>query len=75
MGCQPESAAVRLDQGQEMSLTTSRFLAPDGAPFGVNGLTPDRAFEGDDVTSLMALCADTKSTGPSSPSTATGSSR
>ena len=51
---------VRLDQGHLLFLTTGRFLAPDGSLFGVNGLTPDRAYEGDDVASLMAPCADTK---------------
>jgi hypothetical protein len=41
-----------------------RFLAPNGSPFGLKGSTPDRAFEGDDVGSLMAPCPDTPSTGP-----------
>jgi C-terminal processing protease CtpA/Prc len=49
---------VRLDQAYLLFLTTGRFLAPDGAPFGVHGLIPDRAYEGDDVDSLMAPCAD-----------------
>jgi hypothetical protein len=49
---------ARLDQQHLLFLTTGRFLAPDGSPFGVNGLTPDRAFEGDDVGSLMAPCAE-----------------
>jgi hypothetical protein len=55
---------ARLDQQHLLFLTTGRFLAPDGSPFGVHGLTPDRAFEGDDVSSLMAPCADTRSPGP-----------
>ena len=55
---------VRLDQAYLLFLTTGRFLAPDGSPFGVHGLTPDRAYEGDDVASLMEPCADTKSPGP-----------
>ena len=55
---------VRLDQAHLLFLTTGRFLAPDGSPFGVHGLMPDRAYEGDDVSSLMAPCADTKSLGP-----------
>ena len=50
---------VRLDQSYLLFLTTGRFLAPDGSPFGIHGLTPDRAYEGDDVTSLMTPCADT----------------
>jgi carboxyl-terminal processing protease len=50
---------VRLDQAHLLFLTTGRFLAPDGSPFGIHGLTPDRAYEGDDVTSLMTPCADT----------------
>jgi len=32
--------------GPSPVLTTGRFLAPDGSPFGVHGLTPDRAYEG-----------------------------
>ncbi len=55
---------VRLDQAHLLFLTTGRFLAPDGSPFGVQGLTPDRAYEGGDVGSLMAPCADTKPPGP-----------
>ena len=55
---------VRLDQAYLLFLTTGRFLAPDGSPFGVHGLTPDRAYEGDDVVSLMAPCADTTPPGP-----------
>ena len=50
---------VRLDQAYLLFLTTGRFLAPDGSPFGVHGLMPDRAYEGDDVVSLMAPCAGT----------------
>lgn len=50
---------VRLDQDHLLFLTTGRFLAPDGAPFGVNGLTPDRVYEGEATASLMAPCADT----------------
>ena len=56
--------AVRLDQAHLLFLTTGRFLAPDGSPFGVNGLTPDRDYEGDDVATLMAPCADTRPTEP-----------
>jgi C-terminal peptidase prc len=52
---------VRLDQDHLLFLTTGRFLAPDGLPFGVNGLTPDRVYEGDDAASLMAPCTDTTS--------------
>jgi C-terminal peptidase prc len=55
---------ARLDQQHLLFLTTGQFLAPDGSPFAVNGLTPDRADEGDDVDSLMAPCADTRPTGP-----------
>ena len=55
---------VRLDQAHLLFLTTGRFLAPDGSPFGDYGLTPDRAYEGDDVVSLMAPCADITPTGP-----------
>ncbi len=55
--------AVRLDQAHLLFLTTGRFLAPDGSPFGVNGLTPNRDDEGDDTIGLMAPCADTKPTG------------
>jgi len=55
---------VRLDQSYLLFLTTGRFLAPDGSPFSVHGLMPDRAYEGDDITSLMAPCADTTPTGP-----------
>jgi hypothetical protein len=55
---------ARLDQQQLLFLTTGRFLAPDGSPFGINGLTPDRDYEGDDAASLMAPCADTKPTRP-----------
>lgn len=54
---------VRLDQGHLLFLTTGRFLAPDGSPFGVNGLTPDRAYEGDDAAGLMTPCADTRPPG------------
>ena len=55
---------VRLDQGHLLFLTTGRFLAPDGSPFGVNGLTPDRAYEGDDGANLITPCADTNPPGP-----------
>jgi hypothetical protein len=51
---------ARLDQQHLLFLTTGRFLAPDGSSFGVHGLTPDRAFEGDGVGSLMAPCTDTQ---------------
>jgi C-terminal processing protease CtpA/Prc len=50
---------VRLDQDHLLFLTTGRFLSPDGSPFGVNGLIPDRVYEGDDMASLMTPCADT----------------
>jgi carboxyl-terminal processing protease len=55
---------VRLDQAHLLFLTTGRFLAPDGSPFGVHGLMPDRVYEDNDVVSLMAPCADTTPTGP-----------
>jgi hypothetical protein len=55
---------VRLDQAHLLFLTTGRFLAPDGSPFGVHGLMPDRPYEGDDVFSLMAPCANTTPSGP-----------
>jgi len=55
---------VRLDQAHLLFLTTGRFLAPDGSPFGVHGLMPDRPYEGDDVASLMAPCANTTPSGP-----------
>jgi hypothetical protein len=55
---------VRLDQAHLLFLTTGRFLAPDGSPFGVHGLMPDRAYEGDDVVSLMAPCPATTPTEP-----------
>jgi C-terminal peptidase prc len=51
--------AMRLDQGHLLFLTTGRFLAPDGSPFGVNGLTPDREYVGNDVVSYLAPCAET----------------
>jgi hypothetical protein len=54
-------SAIRLDQGHLLFLTTGRFLAPNGLPFGVNGLTPNRHYEGDDVLSLMTPCLDTSS--------------
>lgn len=57
-------SAVRLDQAHLLFLTTGRFLAPNGSPFGVNGLTPDRAAEGDDVVSLIEPCVDTKPPAP-----------
>ena len=50
---------TRLDQQHLLFLTSGRFLAPDGTPFGGNGLIPDRPFEGDDVGGLMAPCAKT----------------
>jgi Peptidase family S41 len=55
---------VRLDQAHLLFLTTGRFLAPNGSPFGAHGLTPDRAYEGGDVISLMVPCTDTTPTGP-----------
>ena len=53
-------SAIRLDQGHLLFLTTGRFLAPNGLPFGVNGLTPDREHNGDEALSLMTPCTDTK---------------
>jgi C-terminal peptidase prc len=50
-------SAIRLDQRHLLLLTTGRFLAPDGEPFGVNGLIPDRAHTGDDIVRLMTPCA------------------
>jgi Peptidase family S41 len=64
LGKRTVQRVARLDQQHLLFLTTGRFLAPDGSPFGVSGLTPDRAFDGDDLGSLMAPCADTLSTGP-----------
>jgi len=55
---------VRLDQAHLLFLTTGRFLAPDGSPFGDHGLMPDRPYEGDDIASLMAPCANTTPSGP-----------
>ena len=55
---------ARLDQQHLLFLTTGRFLASDGTPFGVNGLMPDRAFEGDDMSDLMEPCAASRYTGP-----------
>jgi hypothetical protein len=57
-------SAMRLDQGHLLFLTTGRFLAPHGLPFGVNGLTPDRQHEGDDALSSMAPCAGPRPTEP-----------
>jgi C-terminal processing protease CtpA/Prc len=50
---------VRLDQDHLLFLTTGQFLSPDGSPFGINGLTPDRLYEGDATASLMTPCTDT----------------
>jgi carboxyl-terminal processing protease len=50
---------VRLDQAHLLFLTTGRFLAPDGSPFGVPGLRPDRTYEEDDVGRLTTPCTDT----------------
>ena len=55
---------VRLDQAHLLFLTTGRFLAPDGSPFGVHGLMPDRIYEGDDAVSLTVPCTGTTPTGP-----------
>jgi carboxyl-terminal processing protease len=55
---------VRLDQGHLLFLTTGQFLAPDGSPFGRNGLVPDRHYEGEDVASLMEPCAVPTPAGP-----------
>jgi hypothetical protein len=40
-------------------LTTGRFLTPNGEPFGVPGLRPDRLSEGEDVDHLTPPCPDT----------------
>jgi carboxyl-terminal processing protease len=56
-------SAMRLDQGHLLFLTTGRFLAPSGLPFGVNGLTPDCHYMGDDALSRMAPCLDAESAG------------
>ena len=50
---------VRLDQAHLLFLTTGRFLAPDGSPFGVPGLRPNRPSEGNDVEHLTTPCTDT----------------
>jgi hypothetical protein len=50
---------VRLDQAHLLFLTTGRFLAPDGSPFGVPGLRPHRPSEGNDVERLTTPCTDT----------------
>jgi len=55
---------VRLDQAHLLFLTTGRFLAPDGSPFGVHGLTPDRIYEGDDAVSLSVPCTGITPAGP-----------
>jgi carboxyl-terminal processing protease len=47
---------VRLDQAHLLFLTTGRFLAPNGVPFGAHGLTPDRPYNGDQAESLAAAC-------------------
>jgi len=49
-------SAVRLHHDYLLFLTTGQFLAPDGSPFGVNGLTPDRPDVGDDLTGGTAPC-------------------
>jgi C-terminal processing protease CtpA/Prc len=54
---------VHLDQAHLLFLTTGRFLAPDGAPFGAHRLTSDRAYAGDDAVNLMVPCAGTTPTG------------
>jgi hypothetical protein len=56
--------AVRLDQSHLLFLTTGRYLAPNGSPFGIYGLIPDHADEGNDMVRLMAPCAGTKTAGP-----------
>jgi C-terminal processing protease CtpA/Prc len=55
-GKQTVQQVVRLDHSHLLFLTTGRFLAPNGSPFGVHGLTPDRPYEGDDAGSMMAPC-------------------
>jgi hypothetical protein len=62
VGKRTVQSAIRLDHGHLLFLTTGRFLAPDGSPFGVNGLTPDRPPAGDDTTCLIVPCLS-----PSSP--------
>jgi Peptidase family S41 len=59
IGKRTVQSAMRLDQGHLLFLTTGQFLAPNGLPFGVNGLIPDRD-AGDDALSPMAPCTDTK---------------
>jgi carboxyl-terminal processing protease len=51
---------VRLDHTHLLFLTTGRFLAPDGLPLAVHGLTPDRAFAGEDIAQLMPPCANSR---------------
>jgi len=65
VGKRTVQSVVRLDQAYLLFLTTGRFLAPNGSPFGVNGLTPDRAYEGDDVVNLIEPCAVRKNLPPS----------
>ncbi len=64
VGKRTVQSVVRLDQAYLLFLTTGRFLAPNGLPFGVNGLIPDRVYEGDDVVPLMEPCAETKPPAP-----------
>jgi carboxyl-terminal processing protease len=64
LGKRTVQRVTRLDQQHLLFLTTGRFLAPDGTPFGVNGLMPDRGFEGDDMRALMEPCAAMPHTGP-----------
>jgi hypothetical protein len=56
--------AVRVDQKHLLFLTTGRFLAPDGSPFGANGLIPERYYEGDNAIGPLAPCADTRPAEP-----------
>jgi hypothetical protein len=58
IGKRTVQSVTRLDQQYLLFLTTGRFLAPDGFPFGTEGLLPDRAFEGDNVDGLMAPCTN-----------------
>jgi carboxyl-terminal processing protease len=64
VGKRTVQSVVRLDQAYLLFLTTGRFLAPNGSPFGVNGLIPDRVYEGDDVVTLMKPCAEPKPPAP-----------
>lgn len=51
--------AVRLDEGHLLFLTTGRFMAPDGSPFGGGGLIPDRQ-AAEDAHDVATPCAETE---------------